>query len=196
MIHIITGGSGSGKSAFAEEDAVRLLRVDGNTEQRLFYIATMEPFGEEALEKISRHQKMRAEKGFETIECYRDLAEAADLIDEHACSESPEKALKPVVLLEDLGNLVANELYSPENMEGKAADSIMAGIEKLCTVCKHLIIVTNEVFSDGIIYQEETEMFQKTLSDVHRHLAATERFGGQEVKVTEVVYGIPITKRQ
>ena len=59
MFQIVTGGSGSGKSAFAEALAMEL-------GEKRYYIATMYPFGEESKKKIARHRAMRAEKQFET----------------------------------------------------------------------------------------------------------------------------------
>lgn len=67
MLVVVTGGSGSGKSAFAEETVLSL------GEARRIYIATMQAFDEESHRRISRHRHMRAGKGFETIERYTEL---------------------------------------------------------------------------------------------------------------------------
>ena len=64
MFHVVTGGSGSGKSAFAEQC---ILDCQGN---KRIYIATMYPFDEESHRRIARHRAMRAEKKFTTIERY------------------------------------------------------------------------------------------------------------------------------
>ena len=45
MFQIVTGGSGSGKSAFAEALAMEL-------GEKRYYIATMYPFGEESRKKL------------------------------------------------------------------------------------------------------------------------------------------------
>ena len=74
MIELVTGGSGSGKSEYAESRAVRIHRKYGG---RLIYIATMMAYDEEAVQKIERHRMMRSGKGFETIECFTGLSEAA-----------------------------------------------------------------------------------------------------------------------
>ena len=63
MFHVITGGSGSGKSAYAEEKILELGQAPR------IYIATMYPFDQESHLRIARHRKMRAEKEFETVEC-------------------------------------------------------------------------------------------------------------------------------
>ena len=61
MIHPVTGGSGSGKSAYAEQCILDF----GGT--RRVYIATMQPFGAEGQARIARHRKMRAAKQFSTM---------------------------------------------------------------------------------------------------------------------------------
>ena len=100
MFHVVTGGSGSGKSAFAEQC---ILDCQGNNR---IYIATMYPFDEESHRRIARHRAMRAEKKFTTIERYTDL--------EHLTI--PQGA---DVLLECMSNLTANEIYQ----EGGAGDN-------------------------------------------------------------------------
>ena len=73
MIHLVTGGSGSGKSAYAEQCILDF----GGT--RRVYIATMQPFGAEGQARIARHRKMRAAKKFSTIECYTNLKEGEQI---------------------------------------------------------------------------------------------------------------------
>ena len=60
---LILGGSGSGKSAYAEEYLCALAKG-----KRKYYLATMKCFDEETRAKISRHRKMRKGKDFSTIE--------------------------------------------------------------------------------------------------------------------------------
>ena len=62
MMILVTGGSGSGKSAFAEDCVVSFGKTDR------IYIATMYPFDEESRKRVQRHRKMRQGKGFETVE--------------------------------------------------------------------------------------------------------------------------------
>ena len=96
MLVVVTGGSGSGKSAFAEETILSL------GEARRIYIATMQAFDEESHRRIRRHRHMRAGKGFETIERYTELDE---LLIPKDC----------VVLLECMSNLVANEMFREDH---------------------------------------------------------------------------------
>ena len=62
MIALVIGGSGSGKSAYAEQMAVK---AAGNGS--LYYVATMQVYDEEGKKKVERHQKMRAGKGREDL---------------------------------------------------------------------------------------------------------------------------------
>ena len=128
MLAVITGGSGSGKSEYAESVATSLARRDGLP---LYYIATMRPFGEEGKRRVERHRKLRAGKGFETIECYVNLKGQT----------LPEKG---VVLLECMSNLTANEMFEPEGAGNNTVEAVLAGVAALKDRCAHLVIVTND----------------------------------------------------
>ena len=67
MLYIVTGGSGSGKSEYAEQIAVQCRNGNGGT---LWYLATMRIWDDEGRKRVERHRRMRAAKGFETIERY------------------------------------------------------------------------------------------------------------------------------
>ena len=141
MLITVTGGSGSGKSAYAEK---RILDLG---ERERFYIATMIPWDKECRERIRRHRKMRQEKGFTTIEQYKDLEQL----------KLPEKKAgnKRAVLLECMSNLTANQMYGggeKQDWEQK----ILFGVASLYNQTDDLIIVTNEVFSDGLKYHKLT----------------------------------------
>ena len=56
MLELVTGGSGSGKSAYAES---RICEWNRQDPKPLFYIATMYPYGEETEKKIERHRMLR-----------------------------------------------------------------------------------------------------------------------------------------
>lgn len=170
MVVTVTGGSGSGKSEFAENLAVSL------NQKELVYIATMIPYGEEGRQRVERHRKMRAEKNFQTIECYTDL-----------CNVQVEP--ESVVLLECMSNLAANEMFEGGKGYGEACASMKSGLEHLMKSCTHLIVVTNEIFSDGISYDEEMVCYMKILGEMNRWL------GEHSQRVVEVVYSIPVEKK-
>lgn len=166
MLYIVTGGSGSGKSEYAEQIAVQCRNGNGGT---LWYLATMRIWDDEGRKRVERHRRMRAAKGFETIERYTGLetleleerfeeSNSAGLDDEQENEslkrwESCRVAQKPVLLLECMSNLVLNEFYAQEN---GAQERILQGIKHLQNQCHDLIIVTNEIFSDGVTYDLES----------------------------------------
>ena len=78
---LITGGSGSGKSAYGEK---RILEAG---EMTRYYIATMEVFGEEGRKKVERHKMLRQGKGFITIESPKDVGrvEKLEIINWQCC---------------------------------------------------------------------------------------------------------------
>ena len=168
MFLVITGGSGSGKSAYAEQCV-----LDFGPAERI-YIATMYPFDEECDRRIRRHREMRRQKQFSTLECYTGL-KTADI---------PEDS---VVLLECMSNLTANEMYQEGGAGGQTVEEILAGICYLLKRVRHLVVVTNEIFSDGIDYVSETMRYQSYLGQINSEM------GRMADRVTEVVYGIPIT---
>ena len=195
MVVLVTGGSGSGKSAFAEE---YLMRLSTQTETK-YYIATMQPFGEESLAKIRRHQRLRAGKGFTTIEQSRDLTKAAQRIakpsnqfqEEAMTVNRPENSvpfIRDTALLECMSNLVANEMFAENKirLRDEVTAQILDGIEALDRQLAHLVIVTNNVFEDGISYEETTAEYIEAMGQVNERLAA------MADTVIEVVAGIPV----
>ncbi|MPM90959.1 Bifunctional adenosylcobalamin biosynthesis protein CobU [bioreactor metagenome] len=163
MRTLVIGGAACGKSEYAEALA---LDSDGPR----YYIATMMPYGDEGLARIEKHRRMRKEKGFITLEQYTDIGSAQI---EHGA----------VALLECLGNLTANALFSPQ---GSSAEKILDGVLQLENRCETLIIVTNDIFCDGIAYNPSTMRYMQALSALNNALSA--RFE----RVVEVVCGIPI----
>lgn len=199
MLHIVYGGSASGKSSYAESFAMSL-----QGEGRLLYIATMYPYkwntteiDPETMQRIERHRAMRADKGFDTVECYRHV--------EHIVAKRQD-----VLLLECMSNLLANEMYlEPDSDDGGLAET-MSEVEKtgvgmsetlspvskkivqalvnLSTSVQDVVIVTNDVFSDGgsLTYDESTREYVKNLAEINCALAR------EAATVTEVVCGIPV----
>lgn len=199
MLHIVYGGSASGKSSYAESFAMSL-----QGEGRLLYIATMYPYkwntteiDPETMQRIERHRAMRADKGFDTVECYRHV--------EHIVAKRQD-----VLLLECMSNLLANEMYLEQDSDDGGLAETMSEVEKagvgmsetlspvskkivqalidLSTRVQELVIVTNDVFSDGgsLTYDESTREYVKNLAEINCALAR------EAATVTEVVCGIPV----
>ncbi len=170
---LITGGSGSGKSAFAEEIIRKQAR---RKDLPLYYLATMQVYGDEGRQKVERHRKMRAGKGFETVEQPRDIIDAA-------------KRMKgSAALLECVSNLTANEMFLPgKTLSADAVtEKVSSQILELNDHLDTLAVVTNNVFEDGIRYEETTRNYLLALGKINRILAA------QAAEVWEVTAGIPV----
>lgn len=166
MLILVSGGSGSGKSEFAES----LVTASG-LEKRI-YLATMRVWDAESVRRVERHRQMRLGKGFDTVECPTALAEV---------TLPPHTA----VLLEDLSNLTANEYFSPDGAEG-AFDRVLSGICRAAEQAELLVVVTNELFSDGMDYDLVTLDYLSVLARLNRAIAA------RADQVYEVVCGIPV----
>lgn len=167
---MLTGGSACGKSTYAETLAV--CAAGGGP---LWYIAAMQPFGEESLRRIERHRQMRARKGFETVERYTDMAGLV----------LPKRG---TALLECLCNLTANEMFGEEHMgDGAYAErAVTGGVRSLAEQTDTLIIVTNDVGSDGGGYDELTMRYVDALGRINIETAALAD------EVYELVCGIPL----
>lgn len=168
MMTLVVGGSKCGKSGYAES-----LFADFHGEK--VYLATMRPFGDEAHEAIERHQKARLGKGFRTVERFTDIGGA----------EIPKKS---GILLEDMGNLYANEMFREEGISDPV-ETVMRGVEKLRKNVAMLVIVSNNICADGIEYPESTALYMRYLAEINNRLAELSD------SVVECVYGIPTRKK-
>ena len=168
MMLLVTGASASGKSRWAEN---RLMEFGGER----VYAATMIPWDAECRERIKRHRKMREKKQFVTVECPLDLKKLDGIQGKD-------------VLLECLSNLTANEMYreDKEAVSGTPEQRILDGILKIRREAANLVVVTNEVFSDGETYSEETKEYMERLGRLNRDIAALAD------EAVEVVCGIPV----
>lgn len=205
MITLITGGSGSGKSAYAEKYICHASNEKGCKEK--YYIATMQVFDDEGQRKIDRHRRLRAGKGFITIEQPRDIKKAVEKLQSENCLKTGRSAL-----LECMSNLVANEMFQPadasgiqaaeaekealdeiENMKDyentqirRVSKKVLKEVSILSENVAELVIVTNNVFEDGVSYDQSTMNYIKAMGIVNRGLAAMAE------RVVEVVAGIPV----
>ena len=169
MLTLVVGGAASGKSAYAECLVLQ-------TALPRYYLATMQVWDAECAARVEKHRRMRAEKQFETLECPLHLG-------------TVHLPARGTALLEDLGNLAANELYRPDGSclpPKQAAEKILAGIEAIAAQCNHLIIVSNEVFSGGADYAGETDLYLQALAMVNNAVAA------KADAVCRVVCGLPV----
>jgi adenosylcobinamide kinase/adenosylcobinamide-phosphate guanylyltransferase len=151
----------SGKSALGERLAEKYARG------RKVYLATSNVCDEEMERRVKRHRKDRAGKGFLTIERGADIGGAAALLKQ-----------EDAVLLDCLGALAANEMFAGgpmnfgEDFKRALADRIFNGIMELSGASAAVIVISNEVFSDGAEYEKETADYIDVLGRLHLRLAA------------------------
>jgi len=85
-----------------------------------------------------------------------------------------------------MSNLVANELFCPQGSGEQTEEAILRGVERLVSGCAQVVIVTNELFSDGMQYDPSTEHYLRILGRINCRLAQ------MADRVYEVVAGIAI----
>lgn len=177
MLILITGGSGSGKSSYAEGyiDAV-------SKGMPKYYLATMQVLDEDGRRRVERHRRIRQGKDFVTVEQPVLIEEALGRM----------KPGRKSALLECMSNLVANEMFggSVQVPGMQAADQILKGIRKLQKELEVFVIVTGNVFEDGILYEQSTREYMEALALVNSTLAA------MADAVIEVVVGIPVVLKE
>jgi adenosylcobinamide kinase/adenosylcobinamide-phosphate guanylyltransferase len=167
---LVIGGAGSGKSEFAENASVEMWQE--NPCGHLFYVATMKAADDESAKKIQKHVARRENTAFETVEFPTDVGKF-----------TPQK--NDVILLECMSNLLANEMFTENEIKRDCVQKICTDLDKLHKSCQ-MVIVSNEVSLDGCDYDETTREYIENLCRINRYIA------NLADEVVEVVAGIPI----
>ena len=100
---------------------------------------------------VERHRNLRNGKGFFTIEQPVRISGALEKM------EDGDRA----VLLECISNLTANEMFSEKKAmtEIQVTENVIRDIKMLKEQTNHLVVVSNNVFEDGITYDETTTKY-------------------------------------
>ncbi|PIC57760.1 cobinamide kinase [Sporosarcina sp. P12(2017)] len=178
-ITFISGGARSGKSAYAE----RLLT--NQPAGRLVYIASGVAADEEMKQRIDQHKEDRRHANWHTIEQPKNLHKVLPF-------------LKPgdLVLWDCLTTWLANEMYEGyeegtpcvsrlgclEQKQGK----LLRTIKQMKEIVSHLVIVSNEVLDEWPQYEEETEIYRRTIGRLHQQIVECAD------RAIEMDHGIPI----
>ncbi|WP_034486537.1 bifunctional adenosylcobinamide kinase/adenosylcobinamide-phosphate guanylyltransferase [Butyrivibrio fibrisolvens] len=189
MVFFITGGNDNGKSEYAEDLVIKLSPGGRSAGYTRIYLATMGARDEESLKRIKKHIFRRKDMEYITIEKSFDVGSIditnIDIANGSEKNVNEDKSGKRILLIEDIPNLLAGEMFKGTSFYPDVADKITADIMKLISACEHTVIVTNEVFSDGMIYDEYTTTYLREFGTINRRLA------GYSDKVVELVCGIP-----
>ena len=194
MMVLVVGGSGSGKSSYAEkvtvslaQESVKEITKSENTSlsdfklniPKKYYLATMQVFDDEGRKKVERHRNLRSGKGFFTIEQPTRISGALEKMEDG----------DRTVLLECISNLTANEMFSEKKTmtEIQVTENVIRDIKMLKEQTNHLVVVSNNIFEDGTTYDETTTKYIRAMGKINQKLAALAD------RVVEVVAGIPVT---
>ncbi len=168
MLIFVYGGSGSGKSAFAEDLCVKLCQG-----KKMYYIASMENTDSETDRKIKRHQKARSGRNFETIECPVGL-------------KNVKLKERTTVIIECLSNLAANEMFSEKGCKKNVVQNVVEGVKNIAAQSENVVIVSNDIFGGGNSYDRLTLEYMRVLGDINYILAALCQ------EAVEVVCSVPV----
>ena len=153
----ISGGCKNGKSSHAQRLAKKMQRG-----RPLYYLATMTPKDAEDEARILAHQKEREGCGFETVEVPSGLLGALSKCDPRG-----------VFLLDSVTALLENGMFLPDGSVDtgahiKLCNDLISAIMGLRTI----VIVSDYIYSDGIVYFDLVEGYKKNLAYIDRRLAA------------------------
>lgn len=163
-IHLITGGERSGKSTYAEAEALRL-------SPQPVYIATARIWDEEFAERVRRHQARRG-------------AEWTNIEEEKALSRHLLSGR--TVLIDCVTLWATNFFFDLEQDIDRALQEMKAELERLFAQDAHFILVTNEIGLGGVPMDPVQRRFTDLQGWINQYIAA------RADRVTLMVCGIPV----
>ena len=155
----ISGGCKNGKSYYAQH----LAHAQWAKHQTgsLYYIATMRPVDTEDDDRIARHRREREGWGFLAIEQPVDIEKILEVT-------GNENSF----LLDSLTALLANEMFMPDGKVNElAADKIIAALLQITKKIKNIVIVSDYIYSDAILYDPLTTQYKESLARIDRTAA-------------------------
>jgi len=149
----ISGGCKNGKSTYAQR-----LAKSQQSSGALYYVATMSSIDNEDDERILRHQQERAGWGFTTVEQPRNIEEILTKCD-----------LGGSFLLDSLTALLANEMFSVSgDVDSYACERIADQLSNVLCKVQNIVIVSDYIYSDAMLYDPVTEEYRKSLATLDR----------------------------
>lgn len=192
---LISGGAKNGKSIYAQKIA-KAMSVEYDVP--LYYVATMEPTDEEDENRIKRHVQDRAGWGFTTIEEPKKLinvfdardigfmtevdnadnlyntdnADNANYLDIKCMGKLPINP-KGVFLVDSLTALLGNNMFGKiGSMNLDCFDDVRDDIYTFSTIASNIVMVSDSIGCDGIIFDQITEAYRESLARLEREIAS------------------------
>ena len=174
---VVTGGSRSGKSTFAEKFVTRIGK-------KIAYVATAEIFDDEMKNRVALHQQRRPST-WKTFESPYNADETIKQIR----AEKFDMILFDCVTIY-LSNLICS-LEKPEyDVVKNAVDKLIFTSEEFCLSGGKIVFVTNEVGSGIVPENKLARLFRDFAGITNQNLA------DHAEKIFMVVSGIPIDIKQ
>ena len=164
-IHLITGGERSGKSTYAESEA---LRLSGQP----VYLATARVWDEEFRQRILRHQERR---GPEWTNIEEDIR------------PSKHDFTGRVVLIDCITLWATNYFFDMQQDVDQALAALKKEFDSLVQQDATFIFVTNELGMGGISESRTQRLFTQLQGWMNQYVAA------RADRVTLMVSGLPLT---
>ncbi|OEH93517.1 bifunctional adenosylcobinamide kinase/adenosylcobinamide-phosphate guanylyltransferase [Bacillus solimangrovi] len=159
MLTFVCGGVRSGKSSFAEQ-----LIEEHSDQSQCHYIATSTITDSEMQNRIVRHKNDRVQSqiNWQTWEQPKQL----DLLTRHFSKDD-------VLLIDCLTVWLSNELFTSNiwKCEEKVATTVNKMLDVLKTLserCKHVIIVSNDIFHSGFPDDFGSKVYVRSLGHLHQ----------------------------
>jgi len=164
-IHLITGGERSGKSTYAESEA---LRLSGQP----VYLATARVWDEEFRQRILRHQERR---GPEWTNIEEDIR------------PSKHDFTGRVVLIDCITLWATNYFFDMQQDVDQALEALKMEFDTLVQQDATFIFVTNELGMGGMSESRTQRLFTQLQGWMNQYVAA------RADRVTLMVSGLPLT---
>lgn len=164
-IHLITGGERSGKSTYAESEALRL-------SESPVYLATARIWDEEFRQRILRHQERR---GPEWTNIEEDIR------------PSKHDFMGRVVLIDCITLWATNYFFDMQQDVDQALEALKKEFDTLVQQDATFIFVTNELGMGGMSESRTQRLFTQLQGWMNQHVAA------RADRVTLMVSGLPLT---
>ena len=164
-IHLITGGERSGKSTYAESEA---LRLSGQP----VYLATARVWDEEFRQRILRHQERR---GPEWTNIEEDIR------------PSKHDFTGRVVLIDCITLWATNYFFDMQQDVDRALEALKKEFDTLVQQDATFIFVTNELGMGGVSESRTQRLFTQLQGWMNQYVAA------RADRVTLMVSGLPLS---